>query len=603
MQFLKTYQFWIITFALALALRLIFATFFYHTDVKHYYRNAISLDKGISLAYEEGYSKKDPLTYPPPTYLFFNIYNKLTKPLLSSDFDSWIKDFTTGHILYHQGIFQDMLVMKLPIILFDLLIAVLLIKLAPAGKKRVAGALWLFNPFSIYATYQFSEFDVIPTFFVLASFYLFSIKKYSLPYFTLALGASFKLFPLFILPFWLLLDPRSLKQKLLGLFIFLISFLVLISPIFLSVPSLKSVFLSSMASGAFQAVLELGSQKVLSIYLVLLSGLFIARALGYLKQLTIPSVIFLIFGSLFALSHFHPQWMIWIMPFLILMLVKGEIGAKEVLILMLTYFVGSLLINDKFMSLGSLKAVNDAFDSIEPTRFFLDQAGLGTQLQGVASALFLSLTVIISLQALGYLKVNNFLNLRSFSLSKITLGWVLAILLVFLLVHIPLTLKGRYIDTVYSSENLLIPLTSQTEIAQKIKVNTNNLNIISLRLKNIGLRNKENVEFKLLDEQENTVRELVINGGSIGDDFDLNLTFPAIADSAGKIYTLTLKSPSTKEELEIVVPYDGYSGFTGLVVNNQEIEGRLSYTLFSKPGSYSDNLLYSLNNIKLKLGF
>ena len=72
-------------------------------------------------------------------------------------------------------------------------------------------------------------------------------------------------------------------------------------------------------------------------------------------------------------------------------------------------------------------------------------------------------------------------------------------------------------------------------------------------MKNIGLRNHNNITVSLATENGGSIFTEKINGGSIGDDYNLLLKFPQVANSAGQTFILSVNQPEkTAEEEELV---------------------------------------------------
>ena len=177
-----------------------------------------------------------------------------------------MKDWSYSQVANHPHIFRDLLVMKLPLILFDLLAALVVILIVPIKKRELAAVLWLFNPFSIYAIYGFSQFDIIPTFLVLLSLFFWRKEKFHYSYAALGLAAGVKVFPLLLLPYYLILDSRNIKARIIGLGVAIAGFLICLAPIITSTVALKSIFLSNLTGGVFQARIPLGSSMFIPIY-------------------------------------------------------------------------------------------------------------------------------------------------------------------------------------------------------------------------------------------------------------------------------------------------------------------------------------------------
>jgi len=593
---------WLGLIILGILLRIVLAGFVYHTDIKGQYHEAQLLDYGVAQGYQRGVDETTPLHYPPPIYLLYNIYPKVGNLIFSDYFDDWMKDWSYSQVANHPKIFRDLLAMKVPLILFDLLVAFLLIKIVSSEKKGLALAVWLFNPFSLYAIYAFSQFDIIPTSLVLLSVFFWKRRKFNFSYLSLGLAAGVKVFPLLLLPYYLILDARNIKMRLVSAGIAIVSFIICLAPILTSPVALKSVFLSNLTSGVFQARIPLGSSMFLPIYVALYLFLLILIMFKAVAKPSIESAIFLVLGTLLGLSSFNPQWMIWVMPFLLMLSCEAKIGWKETLGMMLSYVGVVLLINDSFVSVGLFRAVNNTFATLPSLRSFLDRVGVGEQLQGVANALLSAFVLLINLEILKKISVP-FKPLGSKpKIMQILILWIVGLISIFFLAHIPLTIFGRYLDTNHMVEQSRISLSDGTKVSQRIFVDNPNFFQIQIRLKNVGRKNNQIHAFSLSDDRGNLLKRFDIGGLAIGDDFDLDLTFPSIADSQGKHFILEIQAPKeVGTGTEIILPYNKDANDGWLSVNGQVIPGKLAYYTYYKVGGYWSNVGYTLNNLFQKL--
>lgn len=601
---MKKYGFWIALITFGLLLRLVFASTLFHTDLKGIYKEARLLEKGVTEAYQAGIIYNTPLHYPPSIYLIYFYYQKFN-PLFSGYYSTWIEDGGGQHLTKHPAVFRDLLIMKLPILLFDLLIAYLIYRLIPENKRKIGVALWLLNPFSIYAIYAFGHFDIIPSALTLASVLFFYKKRFVLSYILLGFAAGFKVYPLLLLPFWLILDNRPIKQRLVGLTSVVGGFLLLLLPILTSFTALKSVFLSNLTSGLFKSSFEIGGNQQLPVYLVLYFLLLLAGIFGYLKKVSLEVIIILLLGVLFGLSHFHPQWMLWLMPFLLLIIFKYPVGWKEVVLLLLSYLGIVFLIDDTFVSFSLFKAVNNAFDTLPSIRDIVDKIGLSSQLQNSLHALFLALIIWIVLEGLGKVKNSGQLKFERVNLPVFLGIWILGIGILFFLVHIPISLQGRYIDTEQLDHQSKVTLTADTVITQKIPVFVDNFNGLDLRVSNEFENNDSDLIVELFDDKNDLVQRFAVGGKLLKYNHDLKLNFPPVKDSKGKEFILKLSSPTVPKGEEIFIPFDvtEADGRLSVVKNNQpvtSVQGKLAYVTFYNPGGILENMMFSLQNIGSK---
>ena len=112
------------------------------------------------------------------------------------------------------------IVSKIPILLSDVFVALLLFKIIKNYKKdnllaETAAALWLLNPYVIWISSGWGMWDSIPALFSLVSFYFLMEKKYFTSSMFLIIGIASKLYPaLFILPmvFFILKENQTGKK-------------------------------------------------------------------------------------------------------------------------------------------------------------------------------------------------------------------------------------------------------------------------------------------------------------------------------------------------------------------------------------------------------
>jgi len=159
------------------------------------------------------------------------------------------------------------LIIKTPIILADLLIAVTLYKMIKSyfkDKEEAAYAYsaWLFNPYIIFISSIWGIFDAIPALFTLLSFRELLEKNYKKSAILLSIAILFKLYPIVLIPVFALIIYRLDRR-----FVETLKFCTVSLTLFLVV-TFSSYFLSAMLSG----------QEPLSLSIKLMSFLLIKRA-------------------------------------------------------------------------------------------------------------------------------------------------------------------------------------------------------------------------------------------------------------------------------------------------------------------------------------
>lgn len=298
-------------------------------------------DKGIASIYDTEKS-----VYPPPIYLMFATWQKIISPVLGNDFKNWLTLPTVSNFESPLA-FRYYFLLKLPYLFFDLGIAALLFTLAkfvganhdsPEQPLKFV-SLWLFSPIAIYVTSMFGQFDVIPTFFVILSLFLLYKKHYFSSVFVLGISSIFKLFPLYFLPFLLFALPISNIKKIIYGFLGLLPLAVSTIP-FINLPAFqKNVLFGAHTANIGHASLYIGGDQTISVFLIIYTALLL---LFYFSKTSINNlwkyflVVLLVF---YSLSDFHPQWFLWITPFLIYWWMKDRSSHPLQLILYFLYLV------------------------------------------------------------------------------------------------------------------------------------------------------------------------------------------------------------------------------------------------------------------------
>jgi Gpi18-like mannosyltransferase len=232
------------------------------------------------------------------------------------------------------------LVIRLPIIFGDLITAVLLFKIT---KSKLAAGLWFLNPYVIFISAVHGQFDVLPTLFVLLSMY-FLVKKQNLASaVSLAVGIGYKVFPVFLIPFFLLFSVRNFGKKIAAkyLLILLVSsilvfaifflpqnFKYLYEGLFVGLPGRSISYVGSSVSYIEYLSLHLGLLNnynflyafiPLYIVLILFSVKFV-RDSDKLNEAIIMTLLLLFV----TYNTMHPQFLVWVIPFLLIAYVRKK---------------------------------------------------------------------------------------------------------------------------------------------------------------------------------------------------------------------------------------------------------------------------------------
>lgn len=244
-----------------------------------------------------------------------------------------------------QNILVLQLILKLPLILADMGIAVVLFALAikSGASQRQATllmAFWIFNPFAIFVSAVHGQIEAFSILFVILSIYFLQQKKFLYSFVSLIVGGMFEYWPLLlVIPFVLFSWKRTDKKtKIAGFASLLIIPLLNYAP-FLADPLLREQFFSGLSSsfstaqvsGAFWVIvrslglntLTLNSYSTLILMTVYLSFL-VVFALNLVKHQFMLNFTVIVKAYLVAALIFlafipvaDPQFLLWILPLLL----------------------------------------------------------------------------------------------------------------------------------------------------------------------------------------------------------------------------------------------------------------------------------------------
>lgn len=313
----------ILIFAVALRLFLSFATF--HPDIAALSAGGQFVTNGHILSLYDYSSDALVLNYPPLIYWFFGLLNFLFN----------------GSISF----------LKLSYLFFDIFLGFLLYKLVDPKKAILAFSLWMFNPISLYSTYMMGQFDIIPTFFTILSVYFIAKKKLSFAALTLGGGIAFKLYPIFlIIP--LIILSKSFWTKIKLVIIAALPYCVSLIP-YLSSSSFRSnALFANQSSKSLYATLPVSGGESIILFPALLIIFYLLIWQKKLDKLSLWKIYLIPLLLFFIFTHSHPQWLIWITPFLILDLVVERFKNLLPIVIIFGSWFGLLFFFDYSLTVG-----------------------------------------------------------------------------------------------------------------------------------------------------------------------------------------------------------------------------------------------------------
>jgi hypothetical protein len=353
---------------LAVVLRILVASFLFHPDIKTYNYQASFLKKGVFNIYSylvknnKTLPIKDGFVYFPLTYFVLGGYQAVLSPVLGSGFDSWLANASSNSIVNDPNIFKYLLILKLPYLVLDIAIAFLLKRFFDdRDKADKVFTLWLFNPFTIFLIYAFSNVDIFAVLLTVVAFLLLKKEKLILASAILGIAAGFKLYPLLFIPF-LFIKGKDLKEKIFVVLIPAIILGIIVVP-FWSQDFVQSALISGLTTRIFNPGFSIGFGESMIVGLFSISILFF-YALLIDKKIKLFNywVILLIF--IFAFSHFHIAWLLWIAPFIVILACKKPSISIPLFLLAILAFMIPMLYDDRSMTISLFRTYSTWYDLI-----------------------------------------------------------------------------------------------------------------------------------------------------------------------------------------------------------------------------------------------
>lgn len=340
---------------LGTVLRLALSLFTSHpNDEEVWYIAAVNMLSGQGTPYGTWY-----FSYPPVwAYLFFPFISVLA--LISNPYVTYVRLSLNSLVVPVMAPAFNVAV-KLPIIIADILVGLTIFEFVKTSKgvqiAKEAFIFWFFNPLVIFSGAILAQFDVFPALLSLLAFVFFIKNEHIMSGMSLSIGAMTKVYPVFLMPSYLafIIKPSKehateWKRRIFQLSLFIAGTLLAIG--FLMIPIMMSNSFRTFFEGILRRsnyVTSIGGLTPLdllwlfvdanvwsnefgraqSIYLILsvlqIAGIAIILYNVVFRQSKQPYVKRALEGQICLLvllyvtsTTVNPQYIIWIMPFLIL---------------------------------------------------------------------------------------------------------------------------------------------------------------------------------------------------------------------------------------------------------------------------------------------
>jgi hypothetical protein len=312
-------------FLIGLLIRLVLLPFFFQRDIlSTYQRAAQTVFNGILGADFQQFL----------IHLLHSGYLFLIKPLIpnldnlakillnTNTWTSWI-DFNSNIYVY-----RILALFKFPYLVLDFACIFILIRLIydkePLKRLKVF-KFWMFNPLVIFITYIFARHEIIAIFIALLALLL---AKYNRKYWSIilmAIGVAMRFFPIMILPLLIIFLARKKKDYIILFSIGILGLLALegFSHLYFG----RSVIFSLLNAEQFNYIISAKLPLIIHDNIFIFIAAYFILIFSFLHHKNRTFELFLNYSGMVyllyvAISFFHPQYLMWTIPFIILVFVR-----------------------------------------------------------------------------------------------------------------------------------------------------------------------------------------------------------------------------------------------------------------------------------------
>jgi len=261
--------------------------------------------------------------YQPLAYILPSIFYLPFRGLINQTAEGILN--TNWEALHSVAVNWVLLIYKLPMIVADLMIIFLLPKFfSDQRKKRLVQILWIFNPLGIFVSSMMGQVDIVIAFLLVLALLAKNNKKYCLSAILVAISALIKPIGLILVPIIVIESIHAYKNFWKGIIPGLCGGLIYILGIlpFIGSPAYRafSLFADQINKSTYAGIAISGGTAI--------PWFFIVYSLVLLLQWKKRVNFFIAFGvgllSSLVFTHFHPQWLVWLMPWMTIWVVKNK---------------------------------------------------------------------------------------------------------------------------------------------------------------------------------------------------------------------------------------------------------------------------------------
>ncbi len=313
-----------------LGIKIILSCFF----ASHFLRDLFApflnyfIESGFSNPYAEfnGIGPEEHFPYPDMMLYIMSVPRILFSPFLSNG----INDLSALHLF----------VFRLPLLVFDFIILLVLLRWLKTKHKQVLWLYWL-SPIVIYINYFHGQLDIIPIGMLIVSLYFLFKQKWVLSILVLAIACATKTNIMVVVPFIFIYAYKNnlniLKCTALAL-TFLGFFLTIQLPYLSNIDYQQMVFANKVQVKVYDAHLPFGSYLlyfIVSAYFIL-----VFRAITFIKINRNLLMLFLAFSFGVLTLFITPMqgWYMWLVPFFVYFVIQFNETQKYLYFTLVTFY-------------------------------------------------------------------------------------------------------------------------------------------------------------------------------------------------------------------------------------------------------------------------
>ena len=265
------------------------------------------------------------------SYLFiiksiFPAIGEYSSILLDTDtWTSWVGFISSYNVFTALALFKGLY------LIFDLLCMFLILRLSydddPEGRLNVF-KFWMFNPVVIFVLYIFARHDIIGVFVTIIALLLAKKGRKYWSIIVLAVAIALRFFPIMILIPLIIYLSKS-KKDYIALTAIGISGLAVVE-LFSNLYYGKSLIFSLLNTQHFNYILSSKLELIIHdrIFLFIVAYVLIVLSFIHIRKKSFDLLInygAIIYLTYIALSYFHPQYVLWTVPFLVIIFARKKV--------------------------------------------------------------------------------------------------------------------------------------------------------------------------------------------------------------------------------------------------------------------------------------